>query len=138
WGLSHLLAISGLHVGIIIAIIYFMLIRLFGVTREHASIIVLLFLPVYALLAGGQPSVWRASLMTIFIILFSTKTIKISRTDVISIVFLLLLLMNKFIIYHVGFQFSFAVTFGLILSAKWFKTAKSRIETILQISFIAQ
>ncbi|HZW67672.1 MAG TPA: DNA internalization-related competence protein ComEC/Rec2 [Pseudogracilibacillus sp.] len=138
WGLSHLLAISGLHVGIIIALLYFILIRLLGVTREKAALIVLLFLPVYALLAGGQPSVWRASLMTVFVILLARKQIKTSRLDMLSIVFLLLLIIDKYMIYHVGFQFSFAVTLGLILSAKWFSTAKSNIETILQISFIAQ
>lgn len=138
WGLSHLLAISGLHVGIIIALLYFILIRFLGVTREKATLIVLLFLPVYALLAGGQPSVWRASLMTVFVILLARKQIKINRLDLLSIVFLFLLIIDKYMIFHVGFQFSFAVTLGLILSAKWFSTAQSNIETILQISFIAQ
>lgn len=138
WGLSHLLAISGLHVGIIVALVYVLLIRFFGVTREKTRLIVMLFLPVYALLAGGQPSVWRAALMTLFIIILGTKQIKVSRLDVLSIVFLLLIIINKYIIFHVGFQFSFAVTLGLILSAKWFSTAQSRIEMIFQISFIAQ
>lgn len=138
WGLSHLLAISGLHVGIIIALVYGLLIRLCGVTREKARLIVLLFLPVYALLAGGQPSVWRATLMTLFVILLGTKQLRISRLDILSLVFLLLILINKYIIFHIGFQFSFAVTLGLILSANWFSSAQSRIELLFQISFIAQ
>lgn len=138
WGLSHLLAISGLHVGIIVALVYVLLIRFFGVTREKARLIVLLFLPVYALLAGGQPSVWRAVLMTLFVILLGTKQIKVSRLDILSIVFLVLIIINKYIILHIGFQFSFAVTLGLILSANWFSTARWRIELTFQISFIAQ
>lgn len=138
WGLSHLLAISGLHVGIIVALVYLLLIRFLGVTKEKARLIVLLFLPLYALFAGGQPSVWRASLMTVFVILLGTKRIKVSRLDIVSIVFLLLIVANKYIIFHVGFQFSFAVTLGLILSAKWFSSAHSNVEMIFQISFIAQ
>lgn len=138
WGLSHLLAISGLHVGIIIAIIYFLLIRLFQFTKEKARLIVLMFLPIYALLAGGQPSVWRASLMTAVVLIMASNKIKLTNTDVLSIVFLSLLLLNKFIIYHVGFQFSFAVTFGLLLSTNWFKQSKNSIENTFKISFIAQ
>lgn len=138
WGLSHLLAISGLHVGIIIVIVYILLIRFVQVTREKANVFVFMFLPIYALLAGGQPSVWRASLMTVVVLLLSTKQIKISRLDILSIVFIGLILANKFIIYHIGFQFSFAVTLGLILSAKWFQSSGSYVETVFQISFIAQ
>lgn len=138
WGLSHLLAISGLHVGIIIAIAYFILVRFFQVTKEKANLSVLLFLPVYALLAGGQPSVWRASLMTIVVLLLGMRRLNISRLDLLSIVFLLLVFVDPFLIYHIGFQFSFIVTFGLILSANWFAQSLSYFQVVLRISFIAQ
>lgn len=138
WGLSHLLAISGLHVGIIIAIFYVILLRIMAMTKEKARMLVLLFLPIYALLAGGQPSVWRASLMTVVVLLLGTKDIKVNRLDVLSIVFLGLIFVNKHIIYHVGFQFSFLVTLGLLLSTKWFQSSTSRVEMIFKISFIAQ
>src|SRR5699024_3861419 len=54
WSLSHLLAISGLHIGIIVGMMYFGLIKLNLLTREKAEFVLLLFLPVYALLAVGQ------------------------------------------------------------------------------------
>src|SRR5699024_9497534 len=63
WSLSHILAISGLHVGLVVALVYFMLIKLNIVTKEKAQLLMILFLPIYALLAGGAPSVWRASTM---------------------------------------------------------------------------
>lgn len=138
WGLSHLIAISGLHVGIIVALIYIFLVRFSLVTKEKAQWVMIAFLPIYAILAGGQPSVWRASLMGLFVILFSIRKTKVSSTDLISIVFLVLIMMNKWIIYHVGFQFSFAVTFGLLLSSTWIKEAHSNIERLFQISFISQ
>lgn len=138
WGLSHLLAISGLHVGIIVGLIYFVLIRFSIVTKEAAQTIVMLFLPMYAVIAGGQPSVWRASLMVAFLVLFAKLKWKVNLADMISFVFLLLLFMNPYLIYHIGFQLSFAVTFSLILSRKWFTQTTSKWTILLQISFVSQ
>lgn len=138
WGLSHVLAISGLHVGIIVALIYFVSTRIFLITKESVQTFFLFFLPIYALLAGGQPSVWRASLMT-FLVVFLTKwKIKLSYSDVISIIFLLLVTIQKHIIYHIGFQFSFLVTFALILSQGWVQHSTTKLESAFKISFVAQ
>lgn len=138
WSLSHILAISGLHIGIIVAILYVGLVRFSITTKERANWFLIIFLPIYAVMAGGQPSVWRASLMVLFISIIQKAKIKINYTDGISIIFLFLVLFDKYIIYHIGFQLSFAVTFGLILSQKWIANAKSNIERIFQISFISQ
>lgn len=138
WGLSHILAISGLHIGLIVSLLYFLLMKTGMVTREKAEWILLLFLPIYALLAGGQPSVWRASLTVFLLIIIGKTKQKYSLTDLISIVFLLLLLLDKYIVYQIGFQFSFLVTFGLLLSSKWIAQTKSLFFRMLKISFIAQ
>lgn len=138
WGLSHLLAISGLHVGIFLAILYFAFIRTFQMTREKAQCLIFLLLPFYAVIAGGEPSVWRASLMTMLLLLFSFKHGSLHRLDLLSIVFIALLLIDKHLIFHIGFQFSFLVTFGLILSAQWFQQSHSKFQLALKISFIAQ
>lgn len=138
WGLSHVLAISGLHVGIIVALIYFVSTRIFLFTKESVQTFFLLFLPLYALLAGSQPSVWRASLMT-FLVIFLTKwNIKLSYTDVISIIFLGLIFLQNHIIYHVGFQFSFLVSFAIILSQDWIQQSKTKLEAAFKLSFVAQ
>src|SRR5690606_33448586 len=68
WSLSHILAISGLHIGIIVGILYFTSVRFSITTKENAQNFIILFLPLYAVLAGGEPSVWRASRMVLFII----------------------------------------------------------------------
>ncbi|HLS61497.1 MAG TPA: DNA internalization-related competence protein ComEC/Rec2 [Virgibacillus sp.] len=138
WSLSHLLAISGLHIGIIISVLYFMLIKLNMVTRERAQWIMAVFLPLYALLAGGQPSVWRASLMALFIIILTKLRIKMSISDGLSLIFIVLMVMDKYIVYQIGFQLSFIVTFGLILSRAILKKPTSFFFQVLQISFISQ
>ena len=138
WSLSHILAISGLHVGIVVGIIYFLLVRLSILTKEKAQWIMILFLPIYAVLAGSVPSVWRASMMVLFIIIINKIKWKFSYTDIVSIIFIILIFFDKLIIYHIGFQLSFAVTFGLIMSRKWLMSTNSKMIQLLQISFISQ
>ena len=63
----HLLAISGLHVGIIAFIILF-LIGLFGTPRNLRYVITILLLLLYSLMVGGRPSVVRATVMGVVIL----------------------------------------------------------------------
>lgn len=138
WNLSHLLAISGLHVGLIVGLVYFILIKLNIMTKEKAQWIVIFFLPFYAFLAGGEPSVWRASTMVLLFMVVRKLKVKFSATDVLSIVFIVLLIFNKYIVYSIGFQLSFIVTLGLLLSKKWLLQSNSPFFTILKISFVSQ
>ncbi|MGM8213898.1 DNA internalization-related competence protein ComEC/Rec2, partial [Virgibacillus sp. W0430] len=138
WSLSHLLAISGLHIGIIVAIMYTLFVRFNIVTKEKALWIVLLFLPLYSFLAGSQPSVLRATMMTTFVIVLKKFDYHLRIGDVISIIFLIYILFDKYIVYQLGFQFSFVVTFALILSREWFGQTNVRLYQLFQISFVSQ
>ncbi|WP_407269503.1 DNA internalization-related competence protein ComEC/Rec2 [Radiobacillus sp. PE A8.2] len=138
WSLSHLLAISGLHVGLLVAIIYFLLVKCNVLTKEKARLILIFALPVYAVLAGGAPSVWRAALMTTLGMLLLQKNIRISITDVLSIIFLVLIILDPYQIYQLGFQFSFLITFSLLLSRQIFQLSLSKIYIGFAISFISQ
>lgn len=138
WGLSHILAISGLHVGLIVSLVYFIIVKLNIVTKEKAQWIMIFFLPLYAMIAGGQPSVWRASMMALMFIILNKTRLKLSVTDTLSIVFLLLILFDKYIVYHIGFQLSFTVTFGLVVSRQLLTNIESSFFQVLYISFIAQ
>lgn len=138
WGLSHIIAISGTHIALLIAFLYFVTIKLQLLTKERAQWFVVVILPFYAILAGGEPSVWRASFMVILFILLNKWKIGYSRIDIISIVFIAFIFIDKYIIYHVGFQFSFLVTFSILLSEQWVKTTNNVFFIALQISFVAQ
>ncbi|PAQ16525.1 DNA internalization-related competence protein ComEC/Rec2 [Bacillaceae bacterium SAOS 7] len=115
-GIIHLLAISGLHVGLMTAFLYYLLIRI-GVTKERSQLILLMFLPVYALLAGGSPPVVRACLMTILILMSIKFQRKFTPLDALSLSFLLVLVYDPYLLYQVGFQLSYLVSFSLILSS---------------------
>ncbi|WP_330948623.1 DNA internalization-related competence protein ComEC/Rec2 [Virgibacillus sp. MG-45] len=138
WSLAHLLAISGLHVGLIVGFVFFLLIKLGMTTKEKTQWIIIFGLPVYAILAGGEPSVWRASLMICLAVGLAKAKLRYPLTDVISIVFLFLLIVDKYIIYQVGFQMSFLVAFTLVLSKSWLAKTPSPFFVLLKISFICQ
>lgn len=138
WSLSHIIAISGSNISLIVALFYFLLIKLNVLTKEKAAWLMVILLPVYALLAGGEPSVWRASIMVVCFIILNKLKLRFSFTDVLSIVFILLILFDKYMVYHIGFQLSFIVTFAILLSKQWIYETKSPFWQVLQISFVSQ
>ncbi len=115
-GIVHLLAISGLHITIIVAIVYYLMLRI-GVTREKSVIILFICLPIYAVLAGASPSVNRSVLMTMLLLIGTWRRQRINVVDIISLTFLLYLFILPDSIYHIGFQLSFLTTFVILLSA---------------------
>lgn len=105
---------------------------------EQAEWFILFLLPLYVVIAGAAPSVLRACGMIMLFFLLKKLKQDFSTVDTISIIFILLILYDKFIVYHVGFQLSFAVTIGLLLSKQIFELTSIRIFQVFQISFIAQ
>ena len=71
-GVVHLLAISGLHIGLMAGGLHFLLIRI-GLIRETVFWLIVCFLPIYAVLSGGNPPVVRAVLMAV--LLMSAKVL---------------------------------------------------------------
>ncbi|WP_157967890.1 DNA internalization-related competence protein ComEC/Rec2 [Paraliobacillus sp. X-1268] len=137
WGLSHLLAISGLHVGLISSFVYFILIKTGMVTKEKAFYLLLALLMVYPFISGGAPSVWRAAWMTILGFIMMKNKINLGMIDSLSIVFFICVLFDKQIIYQLGFQFSFLVTLSILLSKHFITRSSGKLNLIFRISFIS-
>ncbi|OEH55589.1 late competence protein [Oceanobacillus sp. E9] len=138
WILSHIIAISGSNITLIIAIVLLLLVKGNIVTKERAQLLLILFLPLYGILAGGEPSVWRAVWMITILLVIQKFKKKFLYIDIFSFVFLSLIIFDPYVIYEVGFQFSFAVTFAILLSAKWVSYSTSTLWNIVQISFVSQ
>lgn len=136
-GVVHLLAISGLHVGLLFAILHYLLLRI-GLTREAASWTGIMFLLCYIVLTGGSPSVVRASFMLIILILGKKTSWNIGVIDSLATVFLLIVLYDPFSVYNVGFQLSFAVSFSLVLSSRTILQASSSFKQMVTVTMVAQ
>lgn len=133
-GLIHLLAISGLHMTLLVGGCFYLFIR-FGMTRERASTVLLLCIPLYVILAGAAPSVMRAAIMTSCFLLASSR---LRTLDALSVSCLLLLVKDPYIIFHLGFQLSFLVCFALIICSPWIQSSRSFVHQLLMTSFVAQ
>ena len=117
-GISHLFAVSGTHVGILLSLLYLILKRL-PIPIILIKGIVVCLLPIYLIFAGASPSAQRAVLMACIAIIFS-KVILSNGITVLSLAYVVLSIYSPELHYHLGFQFSFAICFFLILSQKWF------------------
>ncbi|RCW65309.1 DNA internalization-related competence protein ComEC/Rec2 [Saliterribacillus persicus] len=137
WNLSHLLAISGLHVGLIILMFYMLMLRLPFFTKEKSQCVLFILLLFYPLIAGEAPSVWRSCLLALFVLIQLKFKFAFSSLDILSIVFVVMLLVDPYSIYQLGFQFSFIVTFAIILSRIIIHEAGNYLQIIIQISGIS-
>ncbi|GAB2558699.1 DNA internalization-related competence protein ComEC/Rec2 [Gracilibacillus alcaliphilus] len=137
WHLTHLIAISGLHVGLIVSIIYVLLLYLCRITVEKSQLLVMGILVIYPILSGGAPSVWRASLMMIVLLVLHKLSVRLAVSDVISVVFIVLLFFDPYLIYSLAFQFSFIITYAIILSRKIVIAQPSYLWNMFQISFLS-
>lgn len=121
-GITHLLAISGMQVTVLMGVIYMFGLRL-GIARERMAIFLLSILPLYAIIAGGSPSVIRSVLMAGILLMGGLRpsSFPISQTGALGLSFMAFILFDPFSVYNPGFQLSYAVTFSLLFSASALK-----------------
>ena len=113
-GVVHVLAVSGLHVGYIILIFIF----LFGRFNLYLrSILTIAGLIGFMLITGVPPSVFRATVMAVIIILALLMNRSTNLINSISIAAIIVLVFNPNEIYNPGFQLSFSavLAIGIIL-----------------------
>jgi len=125
-GIMHILAVSGLHVGIIAMALLFFL-SMLRLPKKPKLLILISILIMYASITGFRPSVLRATIM--FVLLIGGKLINRSRNLNISLFFaaFLILLSNPLILYDAGFLLSFIVTFFIINLAPILQELLSKI-----------
>jgi competence protein ComEC len=115
-GAIHILAVSGLHVGIIYLFASVLLAKLLPgkKSRYFRLVLVLIVLWVYAGITGFSPSVLRAATMFSFIA-FGKESGKHSNIyNMLGVSALLLLIVNPFLLFEVGFQLSYLAVIGIV------------------------
>ena len=116
-GAMHVLAISGLHVGIVFNFLYAFL-SLFK-TRKSGwllakVLITILLLWTYALFTGASPSVLRAALMFSFITISIYYRSNLETYNTLAAAAIALLIYDSNLLYDVGFQLSFTAVAGIV------------------------
>lgn len=114
-GIVHILAVSGLHVGLISLFFLTFAKKILCFSEKYAYIFTLVFVGIYALITGLKPSVMRASLMIASLIIAPLFYRRSSSINNLFLAALILLVFNPKMIYNLGFQFSFIATLGILM-----------------------
>lgn len=113
-GAMHVLAVSGLHVGLIAYFLSFLLKRfLFRNKINLAVLVTILLLWIYAAITGFSPSVLRSVIMFSLLIggqLYGRNT---SSLNVLMFAAIIILAYNPFLLADLGFQLSFLAMTGI-------------------------
>lgn len=115
-GAMHILAVSGLHVGVVYIVINSLL---FFLNKKKPliwlkTIFIILFLWGYALLTGLSPSVLRAATMFSFIVLGKAFGRYANIYNSMAASAFLLLLTNPLMLFDIGFQLSYLAVLGIV------------------------
>ena len=111
-GLAHTLAASGFHVSILLGLLLYLTRSLNGKNR---LLIVSLSLLSYATIAGFYPSILRACLMGLAVVIGTVYDRKVKVYASLLLSGVILLLINPLWIWDLGFQLSFLATWSLIV-----------------------
>jgi len=112
-GISHLLALSGMHVTLLFSTILKALNKIKKTKLNFLMVCILLGF--YLFLTGAPPSLVRATLLFVILNISKIGNIKIKTSYALSLIFCLLMMYNKYYIYNMGFLLSFTVCFYLTL-----------------------
>ena len=161
-GVGHLLAISGLHIGIVATVSFVLFQALLARirpllwragTRKLAALFSLLPMFIYGLIAGFSPSTQRAVIMVaIFLLTFLFESEQ-DPLNTLSLAALLILVADPPSLFSISFQLSFSAVFSIIYGLSriqnrrtrkknlpqesWFLRIRGRLITFFQVSLFA-
>lgn len=127
-GISHILAVSGLHVGFVSIIFYFLFYRLFfflflksnrrylllGYSGRVASAVTIIPVIGYTIMSGGSPSSFRAAVMITIYLLFIALGREGDILSSICLTAMIILVRNPAQLFDVGFQLSFMALLSIV------------------------
>lgn len=125
-GISHLLAISGMHIGIFLSIIN-TIFRKF----KCKNLIIFLFLSFFLFITNFTESLLRCLLFLLLTFINKNLSLKVKSTYIIILTACILLIINPYLIYSIGFVFSVIITFFVILINKKLKNKNYLIKTFI-------
>lgn len=116
-GVSHLISVSGSNILALTLILYWMLKKI-RLKARYSNIIVIICLIVFCIFANSQLSVLRATIMSVLLLVTELYDKKINKYLCIFISFILMLIINLYSIFNVGFLLSYAATLSIVMYYK--------------------
>ncbi len=113
-GVAHLMAVSGLHVGLLAAALLGLL-NLLSLRKSHRFIVLTVFLALYCLVTGFSPASVRASVMLLLVMLARIAGRKPDPLTTLSMAALIVLILNPLDLFSAGFTLSFTAMAGILL-----------------------
>lgn len=130
-GLMHIVVLSGYNVSLVIQIVTRGLRFLPLAVR---SILAVLSIAAFALLVGAGPTVVRASIMAVFIVLAELVGARYNITRALIIAGAIMVLINpRILFFDISFQLSFLATYGLINFSPYLEKKFHRLPSVLAI-----
>lgn len=117
-GISHLLAVSGLHTSLWCGLILFLL-KLFKIPKKIRNIFCIIFLVGFCTVTGFTPSVLRSSLMSLVLLTSPFAKSEPDSLNSLGFATTILLLSNPYIIFSLSFQLSLCATLGVLLVSRY-------------------
>ncbi|HAH36902.1 MAG TPA: hypothetical protein DCY95_13545 [Algoriphagus sp.] len=142
-GVMHVLAVSGLHVGILVSVFLFLVkpFKLKGWKLKVYLIAVVIIIWLYAMITGFSPSVVRASVMFTLITLGQMRDRKPSIFNVLAFSAILMIAIDPEVIFEVGFQLSYVAVAGIVLLqpmiTRWWLPSSPWIEYLWQLAAVS-
>ena len=128
-GISHLLAISGMHINMLVLMISYAI-----KNKRKEFIITSLFLMLYLFFTGLSASILRSILFYILMKINCFGNFRFSNMHILIFSAFIILFVDPFMIFDLGFIYSFVVCFGIIYYSDYLKGSK--IIKLLKLSFI--
>lgn len=133
-GISHLFSVSGFHINFLSSLLYFYLDRV-TYNKKIKYIFIDIFLILYLLLCN-TPSLLRCVITNILISINHIFKLNIKKLDLVLLTLTIALIIHPFIIYDIGFIYSYTISYFLIKYQNKYKTNK-KIKQTIHITLIA-
>ncbi len=117
-GISHTLVVSGFHISIIV----FTLSKIVGIipiNKKIKNLIISIFIIMYIYMIGFTPSIIRAGMMTVIMLLLSSFKKECDSITTLALIGLVCVLQNPYLSRDIGAMLSYSASIGLILSCIW-------------------
>ncbi len=129
-GVSHILAVSGYNMAIIVMLVYQQLMNR-QILRKISFAITVIIIIIFTILTGAEASIMRAGIFAILILTAEQIQRYIGGIRPLILCATILIIMNPFYIaYDIGFQLSFLAVIGLIIYGQLFQTYTEGIPSL--------